>query len=185
MMIAFSGQHPVLGEHTWVAPGVVLVGDVRLHEESSIWFRAVLRGDNDRIEIGAQSNIQDGCVLHVDRGYPIRVERRVSVGHRAILHGCTVEDDALIGMGAIVMNGARIGAGSIVGAGAVVSAGTDVPPRSLVLGVPGRIKGSVTDEQLDGTRANARDYVALARSMASLSKTASSATSAHSGEATS
>lgn len=161
-VLPFRDREPDSSQAAFVAPDAVLVGDVVLGERSSVWFGAVLRADNDRISIGAGTNIQDGCVVHVDRGHPALIGRDVSVGHRAVLHGCTVGDDVLIGMGAIVMNDAVIGTGSIVGAGAVVSAGTDVPPRSLVLGVPGKVRGTVTDEERQATRQNAVDYRALA-----------------------
>src|ERR671914_1987728 len=115
------------------------MGDVTLGEDASIWYGAVLRGDMAPIVIGAQSNIQDGTIVHVDEGVPCTVGRRVGVGHRVILHGCTIEDDCLIGMGSIILNGARIGRGSVIAAGAVVPEGMQVPPGSLVMGVPGRI----------------------------------------------
>ena len=115
------------------------MGDVTLGEESSVWYGAVLRGDMAPIVIGAQSNIQDGTIVHVDAGVPCTVGRRVGVGHRVILHGCTVEDDCLIAMGSVLLNGVRIGTGSVVAAGAVVPEGMQVPPGSLVMGVPGRI----------------------------------------------
>jgi carbonic anhydrase/acetyltransferase-like protein (isoleucine patch superfamily) len=125
----------------------------------------VLRADNNRITIGPGSNIQDGCIVHVDN--PAAIGRDVSVGHRAVLHGCSIGDAVLIGMGAVVMNDSFIGAGSRAGAGAVIAAGTDIPPRSLVLGVPGRVPGSVTDEQLSGNHRNASEYYDLAREFCS------------------
>lgn len=165
MRIPFRGREPRVAETAWLAPDVVLVGEVEIGPESSIWFGAVLRGDTDRIQVGPDSNIQDGCVVHVDPGSPVVIGRGVSVGHRAVLHGCHVEDDVLIGMGAVVMNGVRIGAGSIVGAGAVLASGMAFPPGSLVLGIPGRARGQITDEQLAATKRNARDYKEVARSM--------------------
>ena len=115
------------------------MGNVTLGEESSVWYGAVLRGDMAPIVIGAQSNLQDGTIVHVDEGVPCTIGRRVGVGHRAILHGCTVEDECLIGMGAVLLNNVRIGTGSVVAAGAVIPEGMQIPPRSLVIGVPGRI----------------------------------------------
>ena len=123
------------------------MGDVTLAAESSIWYGSVLRGDMAPISIGAQSNIQDGTVVHVDEGVPCRVGARVGVGHRVILHGCTVEDECLIGMGSVLLNGVRIGTGSVGAAGAVLPEGMEVPPRSLVMGVPARIVRPV-DERL-------------------------------------
>ena len=123
----------------FIAPTAAVMGEVTLDEESSVWYGAVLRGDMAPIVIGAQSNIQDGTVVHVDEGLPCHVGQRVGVGHRVILHGCTVEDDCLIAMGSVLLNGVVIGNGSVVAAGAVVPEGMRVPPRSLVMGVPGRI----------------------------------------------
>lgn len=152
-------RQPVVDPSAWIAPGAVLVGDVTLGPEASVWYTAVLRGDGDSITVGARSNVQDGCVFHADPGFPLVLGDGVSVGHRAVLHGCTVEDDVLVGMGAIVMNGARIGTGSVVGAGAVVSAGVQVPPRSLVLGLPAKVRREVTDDEHEGILRNATGYV--------------------------
>jgi carbonic anhydrase/acetyltransferase-like protein (isoleucine patch superfamily) len=121
----------------------------------------VLRGDAEEIEIGAETNVQDGAVLHADPGFPCRLGARVTVGHLACVHGCVVEDGALVGMGAIVMNGARIGAGSIVGAGALVPEGADVPPGSMVLGVPGRVVRATTGDEREGALRSAARYVAM------------------------
>jgi carbonic anhydrase/acetyltransferase-like protein (isoleucine patch superfamily) len=142
----------------WVAPNATLVGAVTLRAEASVWYGAVLRGDGDSIEVGEGSNVQDGCVLHADPGYPVRVGRGVSIGHNAVVHGCTVEDGSLVGMGAVVLNGARVGAGSLVAAGTVVLAGTDVPPGSLVAGVPGKVRRSLSDEEVQGLQGNAERY---------------------------
>lgn len=134
-----------------------------LGEDTGIWFGAVIRGDRDRIEIGAGSNIQDNAVVHTSRGYPARIGREVSVGHGAILHGCTVGDRVLVGMGAIVMNGAVVGEDTIVAAGAVVTEGTVIPPGSVVMGVPARVVKQATPDQKEGIRRNAESYIALAR----------------------
>ncbi|MCW2757215.1 MAG: gamma carbonic anhydrase family protein [Nocardioidaceae bacterium] len=150
----------------WVAPGAYLLGDVRLGPRVSVWFNATLRGDGDRVLVGDGSNVQEGCALHTDPGFPLTIGADVSVGHRAVLHGCTVEDEALVGMGAIVMNGAVIGAGSIIGAGAVIPEGTQVPANSLVVGIPGRVRGDVSAAARAGTVANARLYVGLAKAAA-------------------
>ena len=123
----------------FVAPGAAVMGDVAIGQDASVWYGAVLRGDMAPIVIGPESNLQDGTIVHVDEGMPCTVGRRVGVGHRVILHGCTVEDECLIGMGSILLNGVRIGTGSVIAAGAVIPEGMQVPPRSLVMGVPGRI----------------------------------------------
>ncbi|KHL12506.1 carbonic anhydrase/acetyltransferase-like protein (isoleucine patch superfamily) [Mumia flava] len=155
------GTSPTIDPDSFVAPTAVLCGDVHLGPQASVWYNAVLRADNERITIGAGSNVQDGCVFHVDTGKPVHVGERVSVGHRAVLHGCTVEDDALIGMGAVVLNGAHIGAGSMVAAGAVVLQDTVVPPGSLVAGIPGKVRRELTDAERDGLTTNAANYLAL------------------------
>lgn len=154
---------PDLHPDSWAAPGSWLIGDVRLAAGASVWYTAVLRGDGATISIGTASNIQDGCVLHADPGLPLTVGARTSVGHRAILHGCTIGDDVLIGMGAMVLNGARVGQGSIVGAGTVVLEGAVIPPHSLVLGTPGRVRRETTAAERAATVANADSYLALAR----------------------
>ncbi len=130
-----AAVHPT----AFIAAGAVVLGDVTLGEESSVWYGAVVRGDMAPIVIGARTNLQDGTIVHVDEGVPCTIGQRVGVGHRVILHGCTVEDDCLIGMGAILLNHVRIGTGSVVAAGAVIPEGMNVPPRSVVMGVPGRI----------------------------------------------
>jgi carbonic anhydrase/acetyltransferase-like protein (isoleucine patch superfamily) len=147
----------------FIALGAIVLGDVHLGAESSVWYNAVLRGDTDRITIGDQTNIQDLTMIHADPGVPCTVGRRVTVGHRVILHGCTIEDDCLIGMGAIVLNGARVGRGSIIGAGAVLLEGMDVPPGSLVLGLPARVVRPV-DETIAGRLEHGwRHYIEQAR----------------------
>lgn len=160
--IDFGGDSPRVPETAWVAPNATLVGTVTLSKDSSVFYTSVLRGDMDAITIGEGSNIQDGCVVHTDTGFPAVVGSGVSVGHRAVLHGCTVEDDALIGMGAVVLNGAHVGAGSLVAAGAVVTEGMQIPPGSLVAGVPAKIRRQLDDEAIEGLRENARIYVDLA-----------------------
>lgn len=155
--------HQMVSQAIFVAPNATLLGDISLGEETSIWYGAVVRADKDRIEVGPRSNIQDNCVIHTSSVHPVRIGRNVSVGHGAILHGCTIEDDVLVGMGAIILNGAVIGEGSIVGAGALVSEGKQIPPHSLVLGVPGRVVREVTDEECSGTVHNSNEYVKLAR----------------------
>jgi carbonic anhydrase/acetyltransferase-like protein (isoleucine patch superfamily) len=158
VQIPHADHMPTVADDAWIAPNASLVGKVRIGAESSVWFSAVLRGDGDSIEIGARSNIQDGCVVHADPGFPARLGEEVSIGHNAVVHGCVVEDGCLIGMGAVVMNGARIGRGSLVAAGTVVLEGTQVPPGSLVAGVPGKVRRELTDEEVEGLRGNAQRY---------------------------
>lgn len=139
------------------------MGDVTLGQDASVWYGAVLRGDMASIVIGAQSNIQDGSIVHVDEGVPCHVGQRVAVGHRVILHGCTVEDDCLIAMGSVLLNGVVIGSGSVVAAGAVVPEGKRVPPHSLIMGVPGRIVRPVDAPLAERVAATWRHYVAEAK----------------------
>jgi carbonic anhydrase/acetyltransferase-like protein (isoleucine patch superfamily) len=151
------------GGPVFVAPTATVTGDVTLGEETGIWFGAVLRGDRDRIEIGPGSNVQDNAVVHTSRGFPARIGREVSVGHGAILHGCTIGDRVLVGMGAIVMNGAVVGEDTIIAAGAVVTEGTVIPPGSVVMGVPGKVVKEITPAQKENIRKNAGSYVELAK----------------------
>jgi carbonic anhydrase/acetyltransferase-like protein (isoleucine patch superfamily) len=147
----------------FIAPGAIVLGDVHIGAESSIWYNSVLRGDTDRITIGDQTNIQDLTMIHADEGEPCRVGSRVTVGHRVILHGCTIEDDCLIGMGAIVLNRARVGRGSIIGAGAVVLEGTEIPPGSLVVGVPAKVVRAVDEAAAKHLEHGWRHYIDQAR----------------------
>lgn len=160
--IDFEGEAPRLAETAWVAPSATVLGKVSLADGASVFYGAVLRGDMDSISIGERSNVQDGCVAHTDPGHPVVVGAGVSVGHRAVLHGCTVEDDALIGMGAVVLNGAVVGAGSLVAAGAVVTEGMQIPPGSLVAGVPAKVRKELDEDAREALRRNARTYVDLA-----------------------
>lgn len=145
----------------WVHAAATVIGDVTLGEHVSVWPGAVLRGDRDAIVIGAETNVQDGAVLHCDPGLPCRIGARVTIGHRAVVHGCTIEDGALIGIGAIVLNGAVVGAGSLVAAGAVVSEGMVIPPDALVVGVPARVLRPLSDEQRSRVRGGFVTYVKL------------------------
>jgi len=142
----------------WVAPNAVLVGEVALGQGSSVWYGCVLRGDLEPIRVGSYSNIQDLTVVHVDRRQPALVGDRVTVGHRCVIHGCTIEDGALIGMGAVLLSGCRIGRGALVAAGAVVREGFSVPPGSVAAGVPARILGEVDPEQAERIRDGAATY---------------------------
>ncbi|GAB3392082.1 gamma carbonic anhydrase family protein [Humibacter soli] len=150
---------PEVAETAWVAPGASLIGAVTLSDRASVWYNAVLRADNEPIMIGERSNLQDNVSCHVDAGAPLTLGNGVSVGHNAVLHGCTIEDDVLIGMHATVMNGAVIGAGSLVAAGALVTAGTIVPPRSLVAGVPAKVRRELSDDEVAEIRHNAEVYL--------------------------
>jgi carbonic anhydrase/acetyltransferase-like protein (isoleucine patch superfamily) len=154
-----------------VAPGAHVIGDVSLGDRASVWYGAVLRGDTEPIRVGEGSNVQDGCILHADPGYPAIVGEGCVVGHNAVVHGCEVGDNCLVGMGATILNGAKIGEGSIVAAGAVVPEGREFPPRSLIVGVPAKRAGDVTDEQTADIERGASEYVERAAShRASLSE---------------
>lgn len=157
-----AGAEPTIDPAAFTAPTSVVVGDVTLAPGASVWYHAVLRADCGPIVLGADSNIQDNCTVHVDPGFPVTVGERVSVGHNAVLHGCTVEDDVLVGMGATVLNGAHIGAGSLVAAQALVPQGMQVPPGSLVAGVPAKVKRELTDEERETIKLNAAMYLELA-----------------------
>lgn len=161
LLVSLRGRSPELHPESWVAPNASLIGQVRLAARVSVWYSAVLRAEAEPIDVGAGTNIQDGVTVHVDAEYPVRVGAGVSVGHNAVLHGCTVEDGALIGMGAIVLNGAVIGAGSLIAAGALIPQGVVIPPRSLVAGVPGRVRRELSDAELAANRDNAVVYERL------------------------
>lgn len=163
LLLPYDGTEPDVASDAFVADGVALIGAVILRSATSVWFGAVIRADGTPIEVGAGSNVQDGCVLHSDPTFPVIIGSRVSIGHRAVVHGCTIEDDALVGMGATVLNGAVVGRGSLVAAGSVVLEGTVVPPGSLVAGVPGKVKREVTHAQRERMAAGAASYVMRAR----------------------
>ena len=162
VLIVSLGDHiPALGPGTFVHEAACVIGRVRLGRDVSIWPNATIRGDTDSITVGDATNVQDGAVLHADAGAPCTIGRRVTIGHLACVHGCTVEDEVLVGIGAIILNNSRIGAGSIVGAGTVLPEGTIVPPGSLVLGTPGRIVRETTEVQRADIRRSADHYVAM------------------------
>lgn len=150
---------PKVPDSAFIAPTAVVMGDVTLGHEASVWYSAILRGDMAPITIGEQTNIQDGTIVHVDEGFPCSVGNRVGVGHRVILHGCTVEDECLIGMGSVLLNGVRIGRGSVVGAGAVVPEGMQVPPGSVLMGVPARIVRPVDPKLAERIQGTWKHYV--------------------------
>ena len=145
--------------NNWVAPNATIIGDVTLEENTSVWFNATLRGDVENILIGEGSNVQDGSVLHTDPGYPLKVGKNVTIGHMVMLHGCTIGDNSLIGIGAVILNNAKIGKNCIIGANALVTENKIIPERSLVLGSPGKVVRQVTDEEIEHIKENARDYV--------------------------
>jgi carbonic anhydrase/acetyltransferase-like protein (isoleucine patch superfamily) len=161
MLLSLGGRVPELAVGSWAAPGAVLVGDVHLGAEASVWYGCVLRADGGSITVGARSNIQDGCMAHADEHGDVVLGEGVSVGHRAVLHGCVVEDGCLVGMGAVVLTGARIGTGSLVAAGAVVREGAVIPPGSLVAGVPAQVRRPLTDDEAVRVHENAVSYLAL------------------------
>ena len=168
MISAFKGKRPALpaSGHCWIAPNATVIGDVVVGEGASVWFGAVLRGDCATLTIGDGSNIQDACVLHADPGRPLNIGAGVTVGHMAMLHGCDVEDDVLIGIGAVVLNGARIRTGSLVGAKALVLENADFPPNSLIVGSPARAIRRLSEEDVEGIRQSALHYQQNARDFA-------------------
>lgn len=159
----FQDKKPTVASDAFVADGAVLIGAVTLSESSSVWFNAVLRADSEPIIIGKRSNVQDNSTLHVDPGLPCRVGDDVTIGHNAVVHACTIEDNCLIGMHATVLSGAVVGRGSIVGANALVTENARIPPGSLVLGVPGKVIREVKPEEIERIRRQAEGYVQRAR----------------------
>jgi carbonic anhydrase/acetyltransferase-like protein (isoleucine patch superfamily) len=161
LIVSIRGRAPELHAESWVAPNASVIGQVILAARSSVWYGATLRAEAEPIEIGTGTNIQDGATIHVDPGFPIKVGANVSVGHNAVLHGCEIEDGCLIGMGAVILNGAKIGAGSLIAASALVPQGAVIPPRSLVAGVPGKVRRELSDAEVTHNRNNAQVYQAL------------------------
>ena len=142
----------------WVAPNATIIGDVKLEKNTSIWFNATLRGDIENIHVGEGSNIQDGSVLHTDPGYPLKIGRNVTVGHLVMLHGCTIGDNSLIGIGAVILNNAKIGSNCVIGAKSLITENKEIPDNSLVVGSPGRVIRKVTDEEVKAIKENAIRY---------------------------
>jgi carbonic anhydrase/acetyltransferase-like protein (isoleucine patch superfamily) len=159
MIRTFSGIAPTVAPSAYIDPSAQVIGDVVIGERSSIWPCASLRGDTAPIRVGDEVSIQDNCVLHADTGFPLNIGNRVTVGHLVMLHGCTVEDDTLIGIGSIILNGARIGKGSVVAAGALVPEGMVVPPETLVMGVPAKVKRAVTVEEQERFAEGVKHYI--------------------------
>ena len=160
---AYLDQVPQIAPGVFVAENAAVAGEVILAKDVSIWFGAALRGDEDRITVGEGSNVQDNATLHTGRDLPLRIGKGVTVGHNAVVHGCTLEDDVLVGMGAVILNGAVVGEGSIIGAGALVKEGTVIPPRSLCVGVPCRVVRELNEDAVEGNRKNALEYQKLGR----------------------
>lgn len=154
-----DGHAPQLGENAWVADSAQVIGNVTLGENASVWFGSIVRGDSDHIRIGNNSNVQDSCILHVDAGVPLTLGDNVSVGHQVMLHGCTVGDGSLIGIGAVVLNHVKIGRNCLVGAGSLVTEGKEFPDGSMILGSPARVVRELTPEQIAGLQRIAGHYV--------------------------
>lgn len=162
MILPYLEHSPKIHASAYIAPGAVVVGRVDLQENVSIWYNSVVRGDVDRVSIGRGTNIQDGCLLHQNEGIPLVIGEEVTVGHGAILHGCTIGDGCLIGMGAIILTGAKIGPEALIGAGSVVKEGQEIPPGVLAVGSPARVIRSLSDEERSGLRESARHYRMMA-----------------------
>ncbi len=163
MIFKFNNNEPVIAKNVYTAPGSKIIGDVIIEENSSIWYNAVIRGDMDKIKIGKKTNIQENSTLHVDVSTPLTIGNEVTVGHGAILHGCKINDNCLIGMGAKVLNNAEIGKNTIIGAGTVITENKNIPPNSLVLGVPGKIVREIEEKQIKEIKKSAQDYFKLAQ----------------------
>ena len=161
-VFALDGQAPNLphADEYWIAPGATVVGRATLHRNASVWFGAVIRADVETVTLGENSNVQDGSVLHADPGYPLTIGRDVTVGHMAMLHGCEIGSNSLIGIGAVVLNGAKIGRNCLIGARALITEGKEIPDGSLVVGAPGRVARTLTEEEIEGLTRSAAHYVA-------------------------
>ena len=167
-LYALHDHQPAVADRTrlWVAPDAHVIGRVHLGLDVGIWFGAVLRGDNDEIRVGDRTNVQDGAVLHVDPGFPLTLGDGVTLGHRAIVHGCTIEGNTLVGMGATILNGARIGRNCLIGANALITEGKAFPDNSLIVGAPARVVRTLDEEAIGRLRASSEGYVANARRFA-------------------
>jgi carbonic anhydrase/acetyltransferase-like protein (isoleucine patch superfamily) len=158
MIYALGDATPVIDPAAWVAPGCHVIGKVTLDARASVWFGSTLRGDNEMITVGAGSNLQENCVLHTDMGFPLAIGTGCTIGHKAMLHGCTIGDNSLIGMGVTILNGAVIGDNCLIGAGALITEGKVIPDGSLVMGVPGKVVRDLDDAAIAGLRASALHY---------------------------
>lgn len=159
MIFKLDDLSPEIDEDTWVADNATVIGQVVLEKGVSVWFNAVLRAENAAIHVGANSNIQDGSVLHVDPGMPLTIGKHVTIGHKVMLHGCTIGDESLIGINAVILNGAKIGKNCLIGANALIPEGKEIPDGSLVMGSPGKIVRTLTAEQMQGLKLSAQHYV--------------------------
>ena len=158
MFYDLEDKKPKNSGENWVAPNATIIGDVTLEKNSSVWFNAVIRGDNENIHVGEGSNVQDGSVLHTDPGCPLRIGKDVTIGHIVMLHGCTIGDNSLIGIGAVILNNAKIGKNWIIGAKALITENKEIPDNSLVVGAPGRVVRKLTDEEIGKITENAKHY---------------------------
>lgn len=163
MIITYENNTPEISDEAFVAESADLIGSVIVEKESSIWYNTVLRGDIAKIVVGEGSNVQDGTVVHVDWNMPTLIGKRVTIGHNAIIHGCTIGDKAVIGMGAVILSGAVIGEGAVIAAGSVVTEGTVIPPGSLVMGIPGKVKGEVNEKLAERMKHNKQSYIDLGK----------------------
>ncbi|SDC06820.1 gamma carbonic anhydrase family protein [Ruegeria marina] len=157
-IFALGAHRPQIHPDTWIAPDANLIGQVVLEEGASVWFGATIRADHEVIRVGAGSNIQENCVMHIDAGYPLTVGRNCTIGHKVMLHGCTIGDNTLIGMGATVLNGARIGSNCLIGAGALITENKEIPDNSLVMGAPGRVVRQLDEAAITRIELSARYY---------------------------
>lgn len=162
-LYTLDGIAPEIADDTWIAPDANLIGRIVIEAAASVWFCATLRGDNEVITVGAGSNIQENGVLHTDMGYPLTIGQGCTIGHKVMLHGCTIGDNSLIGMGATVLNGAKIGNNCLIGAGALITEGKEIPDGSLVMGVPGKVVRDLDEAAIDGLRKSALGYQANMR----------------------
>lgn len=162
-LYALDGIAPQIDASAWVAPGAQLIGRIVMEADSSVWFGCVLRGDNEEIRVGQGSNLQENVVCHTDMGFPLVIGPGCTIGHKAMLHGCTIGENSLVGMGATILNGARIGRNCLIGAGALIPEGKDIPDGSLVMGMPGRVVRMLDEAAIEGLRASARGYQQNAR----------------------
>jgi gamma-carbonic anhydrase len=163
-LLPFEGATPKLGDDVYVAPGARVIGNVELGDEASVWYNAVIRGDLERVEIGARTNVQDGTVIHIESGqFPTIIGEGVTIGHKALVHACTIGDNCLIGMGSIILDGAVIEDNALIAAGAVVTPGTTIPSGTLAIGTPAKVVRELSDEEIQHFQASAAHYVELAR----------------------
>ncbi|KIC48832.1 gamma carbonic anhydrase family protein [Tateyamaria sp. ANG-S1] len=157
-LYALGDDRPQIADDTWVAPDANLIGKVILEEAASVWFGCTIRADHEDIRIGAGTNVQENCVMHIDAGFPLTIGPGCTIGHKVMLHGCTIGENSLIGMGATVLNGAKIGKNCLIGAGALITEGKEIPDGSLVMGVPGKVVRELNEQAIQGLRASALHY---------------------------